>query len=217
MVLVFFVACEPSEAERWVAAHNAPSLDEALAACPPAAGECAHDAVLRFQAWARCGDLPDPWDDECRFRQAEGMENADDGEGALALCATTRYSVGCSTHVAGQQGRRPAGVPEAEARWATLAGHTEPRFAFSYWQGFWRHRIDRGDAPGLEACSSRSCRDAGRKQIEATVASLAVPCAALDRPPPAWVPEGSAESREAWTAALSRHCVPDAAHPVPPR
>ena len=214
---LLLVACSPSEAEQMLAAHSAPTLEEALAACPEGSGECQHDAVVRFEAWARCSDLPDPWGDECRFQQAEGMEHADDGPGAFALCATIRYSVGCGTHVAGQQSRRPADLTEAEARWTTLGGHAEPRFAFPYWQGFWRNRIDHGDAPPLEACRSRVCRDAGRKHIEATVASLAVPCTALDRPPPAWVPEGSAESREVWTTALSRHCVADAAQPVPTR
>ena len=208
-------ACQPSEAEKLVAAAGAPTVEAALAACPEASGECQAQAVIRFGAWPRCTEVPDPWDDECRFRQAEALEHADDGSGAFKLCASTRYVVGCATHVAGQQARRADTIADADLRWSTLKDSTDPRYAFAYWRGFWRTHIDRGDAPPLESCASRVCSEAAGKEIEATVDQLAVPCAALDRPPPGWIPEASPASLAAWTEALSHHCVPDAAHPVP--
>lgn len=214
-LLVALLACQPSEAERLVAAAAASTVEQALAACPEASGECKAQAVVRFGAWPRCVEVPDPWDDECRFRQAEALEHVGDGAGALEICASTRYVVGCATHVAGQQARRADTIADANARWDSLKDHTEARYAFAYWRGFWRTHVDRGDAPPLEACASRVCSEAGGKEIEATVDQLAVPCAALDRPPPGWIPEGSARSFAAWTEALSHHCVPDAEHPVP--
>lgn len=215
LLLLLLAACQPSEAERLVASAAASTVEQALAACPEASGECKQAAVLRFAAWPRCTEVPDPWDDECRFRQAEAVERTDDGPGAFDLCASTRYVVGCATHVAGQQARRADTVEEAEARWSKLKDHTDGRYLFAYWRGFWRTHIDRGDAPALEACHSKVCGEAGGKEIEATVDTLAVPCAALDRPPPGWIPEGSARSLAAWNEALSHHCVPDATHPVP--
>lgn len=209
-LLVAF-ACAPSAAEREQAAAVAPTLDEALALCPGA--QCREQAVVRFGAWARCAEVADPWDDECRFRQAEALERADDGAGALALCGGTMYAQGCSIHILGQQARRTDTIEEAAARLAAL--RADPRFDFAYWCAFWRTHIDRGDAPGLEACGLEVCRKAGEREIEATVDTLDVPCAALDRPVPGWIPADSAASRAAWDTALSHHCTPDATHPVP--
>lgn len=211
------VACTdaPSSAERVRAAAVAPDVESAWAACPPADGVCRLGAVERFAAWSRCADIQHPWDDECRFRQAEAVERADDGAAAFELCASTVFEVGCATHVAGQQARRARTAAEADARWSALRAHTEDRYAFSFWRGWWRARLDDGDAPGLEACPGAVCRDAGLKEIAATVDMLAVPCKALDRPPPGWIPADSAASTAAWQQALSHHCVPSAGHPVP--
>jgi hypothetical protein len=176
-----------SEAERAEWARSAPDLDEALAACPASDRHCGVDVVGRFGAWERCAELTDPADDECRFRQAEGLERAGDGAGALALCASTIYEVGCATHVVGQEARRAETMVEAVARWEAVMSHTKPRFNQPYWRAWWRSRID----------------------------ALEIPCAAADREPPGWVAEGSALSLRAWTEALSHLCIPDANHPVP--
>jgi hypothetical protein len=211
------VACTPamSEAERAEWARSAPDLDEALAACPASDRHCGVDVVGRFGAWERCAELTDPADDECRFRQAEGLERAGDGAGALALCASTIYEVGCATHVVGQEARRAETMVEAVARWEAVMSHTKPRFNQPYWRAWWRSRIDAGSAEGIEACPDEPCRRAGAQEMEATVDALEIPCAAADREPPGWVAEGSALSLRAWTEALSHLCIPDANHPVP--
>ena len=211
MLLWSVLACSPSIAEREAAARAAPTLDEALRLCPSA--ECGEAAVVRFAAWDRCHEVTDPWDDECRFRHAEALEREDKGAEALAECATTVYAGGCSVHVVQQQARRPETLAEAESRLRTLSHN--PRDAGSYWRAFFRAAIARGDAPALEQCPTELCRQSGAAEIEATVDSLAVPCRALDRPPPGWIPEGSSASLTAWTSALRHHCIPDPDHPVP--
>ncbi len=211
MILAFVLGCSVSSAERQATASAAPTLDEALALCPD--GACAEAAIVRFEAWDRCVEAADPWDDECRFRQAEAVERTDDGAGALRLCESTVYANGCSIHVLGQQARRTETMADAEARRTQVA--FDPRYDFPYWRAFWRTHIDRGDAPGLESCALEVCRKAGEREIEATVDALSVPCAALDRPTPGWIPEASVASRKAWDEALSHHCVADADHPVP--
>lgn len=206
MTLVLLACAGLSDAERVRASAAATEFPTAFGTCPKPAGACKMEAVVRFAEWTRCADVPHPWDDECRFRHAEAVERTDDGPAAFALCHSTVYEVGCATHVAGQQARRTETVIDAGERWARLATHTDERFAFDYWRGFWRTHIDRGDAPAIEACPSRVCRDAGGREIEATVHTLAIPCAA-ERPTPGWIPEGSLASEAAWDAALSRHCV----------
>ncbi len=215
IVLLVLGACEPSAADRALAASRAADLPTALAACPEGDGACQMEAVVRFGEWARCGEVLDPWDDECRFRQAEAVERDDRGGEALELCASTVYVIGCATHVVGQQARREHTAADADARWERLRPHTEDRYAYPYWRGFWRAGIDRGDAPALERCIGALCRDAGLKEIEATVHALRVPCRAADRPPPGWIPADSMASTAAWVEALRHHCVPDAEHPVP--
>jgi hypothetical protein len=205
----------PSEAERAALASAAEDVDAALAACPETDRTCGVEAVARFGAWDRCARLPDPADDECRFRQAEATERAGDGPAALDLCATTVYVVGCATHIVGQQARRAETLEAAIAGWESLMPHTEARFNHAYWRAWWRYRIDAGEAPALERCPAEPCRRAAEQEIEATVDTLAVPCAALDREPPGWIAEGSERSRAAWDDALSHRCVPDAEHPVP--
>lgn len=206
MTLLLLACAGLSDAERVRASGDAPDFLTAMDICPEADGACKMEAVVRFAAWPRCADVPHPWDDECRFRQAEAVERTDDGPAAFALCHSTIYEVGCATHVAGQQARRTEAVTDAAERWERLAPHTNERFAFDYWRGFWRTHIDRGDAPAIESCPSRVCRDAGGREIEATVHTLAIPCGAA-REPPGWIPAGSVASKAAWDAALSRHCV----------
>ncbi len=190
-------------------------MSAALAACPERDRGCGVEAVVRFAAWERCADLVHPADDECRFRQAEATERAGEGAAALDLCASTIYETGCATHVVGQVARRMETMDEAVAGWEAMLAHTNVRFNHAYWRAWWRSRIDAGFAPPLESCPAENCRRAAAQEMEATVDTLEVPCAAADREPPGWVAEGSALALSAWTEAISHHCAPDAEHPVP--
>lgn len=202
--LAALLACTPSAAERTARSAAADDLHAAWSSCPDE--PCRVEVAARFGAWARCADLGDPWDDECRFRQAEALERAGRPADALDACRDSKFAMGCGTHVLGQAARRAESMPEALATWETLSPHTDPRLAFSYWRAFFRAGVDRGTAPGLEACADSPCRKAGEREIEATVHQLGIPCG-VDRPAPAWIPADSPLSGAAWSASVERLCT----------
>ncbi|MBM4366634.1 MAG: hypothetical protein FJ102_10505 [Deltaproteobacteria bacterium] len=203
-MLSLLLACEPSAAERLAAAEVATDIDTALAACPDA--PCMAAAVARLGTWERCASIPDPWDDECRFWQAEAVERGGDAAGALDLCRDTAFHMGCATHVLGQAARRAEGIDAAASTWDELRPRTDPKLGFSYWRAWWRMGIDRGSAPGIEACRDMTCRKAAEREIEATVHQLGIPCGA-DRPAPGWIAEGSAASSAAWSTSVEGLCT----------
>ncbi len=198
------LACAPSAADRSATSVTADDIDEAWTTCPD--DPCRVEVVARFAAWPRCADLGDPWDDECRFRQAEALERAGRPAEALDACRDTAFAMGCGTHVLGQAARRADTIAAADVTWATLSTHADPRLAFSYWRAFYRAGIDRGTAPGLEACAGSPCRKAGEREIEATVHQLGIPCG-VDRPPPPWIPADSPASNAAWITSVEKLCT----------
>ncbi len=162
--------------------------------------------VARFAAWEQCASIPDPWDDECRFWQAEALERGGDAAAALDVCRDTMFNMGCGTHVLGQASRRADTLDAAAELWESLRPHTDPKLGFSYWRAWWRRGIDRGEAPGIESCRDITCRKAAEREIEATVHQLGIPCG-VDRPAPGWIAEGSAASLSAWTTSVERLCT----------